>query len=89
LSSGWSGRRNFRITGRLKEILCRSGEKISPRGVDEILMDQPAVAQIAFFGVPQHKLGEAVADDVDSREGQGATTGRSGRLRNRDWAEAS
>ena len=34
------------ITGRLKEIINRGGEKVSPREVDEILMDHPAVAQV-------------------------------------------
>ena len=34
----------IRITGRLKEIINRGGEKISPREVDEVLMDHPAVA---------------------------------------------
>ena len=33
------------LTGRLKEIINRGGEKISPREVDEVLMDHPAVAQ--------------------------------------------
>jgi acyl-CoA synthetase (AMP-forming)/AMP-acid ligase II len=39
------------ITGRLKEIINRGGEKISPREVDEILMDHPAVAQVVCFGI--------------------------------------
>ena len=46
------------ITGRLKEIINRGGEKISPREVDEILMDHPAVAQVVCFGMPHPKLGE-------------------------------
>ena len=49
------------ITGRLKEIINRGGEKISPREVDEILMDHPAVAQVVAFGMPHPKLGEEVA----------------------------
>jgi oxalate---CoA ligase len=61
------------ITGRLKEIINRGGEKISPREVDEILMDHPAVAQVVCFGMPHAKLGEEVAAVVVLREGQGAT----------------
>lgn len=61
------------ITGRLKEIINRGGEKISPREVDEILMDHPAVAQVVCFGMPHAKLGEAVAAVVVLREGQAAT----------------
>lgn len=61
------------ITGRLKEIINRGGEKISPREVDEILMDHPAVAQVVCFGMPHAKLGEEVAACVVLREGAQAT----------------
>lgn len=60
------------ITGRLKEIINRGGEKISPREVDEVLMDHPAVAQVVTFAMPHPKLGEEVAAAVVLREG--ATT---------------
>lgn len=49
------------ITGRLKELINRGGEKIAPREVDEVLMDHPAVAQAVTFAVPHDKLGEEVA----------------------------
>ena len=61
------------ITGRLKEIINRGGEKISPREVDEILMDHPAVAQVVCFGMPHPKLGEEVAACVVLREGETVT----------------
>ncbi len=61
------------LTGRLKEIINRGGEKISPREVDEILMDHPAVGQVVCFGMPHAKLGEEVAAAVVLREGQVAT----------------
>jgi acyl-CoA synthetase (AMP-forming)/AMP-acid ligase II len=61
------------LTGRLKEIINRGGEKISPREVDEILMDHPAVAQVVCFGMPHPKLGEEVAAVVVLREGAEAT----------------
>ena len=61
------------ITGRLKEIINRGGEKVSPREVDEILMDHAAVAQVVCFGMPHAKLGEEVAACVVLREGQAAT----------------
>ena len=60
------------ITGRLKEIINRGGEKISPREVDEVLMDHPAVAQVVTFAFPHDKLGEEVAAAVVLREGQSA-----------------
>jgi acyl-CoA synthetase (AMP-forming)/AMP-acid ligase II len=58
------------ITGRLKEIINRGGEKISPREVDEVLMDHPAVAQVVTFACPHEKLGEDVAAAVVLREGE-------------------
>ncbi len=61
------------ITGRLKEIINRGGEKVSPREVDEILMDHAAVAQVVCFGMPHPKLGEEVAAVVVLREGAAAT----------------
>ena len=61
------------ITGRLKEIIMRGGEKISPREVDEILMDHPAVLQVVTFGIPHDKLGEEVGAVVVLREGIAAT----------------
>jgi acyl-CoA synthetase (AMP-forming)/AMP-acid ligase II len=61
------------ITGRLKEIINRGGEKISPREVDEVLMDHEAVAQVVTFAMPHPKLGEEVAAAVVLREGTSAT----------------
>lgn len=60
----------LRITGRLKEIINRGGEKVSPLEVDEVLMDHPAVQQVVTFAVPHDKLGEEVAAAVVLREGQ-------------------
>ena len=57
------------ITGRLKEIINRGGEKISPREVDEVLMDHPAVQQCVTFAMPHAKLGEDVAAAIVLREG--------------------
>ncbi|UTP38623.1 acyl--CoA ligase [Phenylobacterium sp. LH3H17] len=49
------------LTGRLKEIINRGGEKISPREVDEALLDHPAVAEALTFALPHDLLGETVA----------------------------
>ena len=58
------------LTGRLKEIINRGGEKIAPREVDDVIMDHPAVAQVVTFGMPHEKLGEDVAAAVVLKEGQ-------------------
>ncbi len=57
------------IEGRIKEIINRGGEKISPREVDEVLLDHPSVAQAVTFAVPHDKLGEEVAAAVVLSEG--------------------
>jgi acyl-CoA synthetase (AMP-forming)/AMP-acid ligase II len=61
------------ITGRLKELINRGGEKISPREVDDLLMTHPAVAQAVTFALPHDKLGEEVAAAIVLREGRNAT----------------
>ncbi len=60
------------ITGRLKEIINRGGEKISPREVDEALLQHPAVGQAVTFAMPHERLGEEVAAAVVLRDGSGA-----------------
>ncbi len=61
------------ITGRLKEMINRGGEKISPREVDEILLDHPAVAQVVTFAVPHETLGEEVAAAIVLCDGGAAS----------------
>ncbi len=61
------------LTGRLKEIINRGGEKVSPLEVDSVLMDHPAIAQVVTFALPHPKLGEEVAAAVVLREGAEAT----------------
>ncbi len=63
----------LRITGRLKEIINRGGEKISPREIDEAILDHPAVRQVVAFAVPHPKLGEDIAAAAVLREGMEAT----------------
>ncbi len=61
------------LTGRLKEIINRGGEKVSPLEVDVVLLDHPAIAQVCTFGVPHDKLGEEVGAVVVPRPGHAVT----------------
>ena len=61
------------ITGRLKEIINRGGEKVSPREIDEIMLDHVSVAQVIVFGAPHKRLGEEVAAMVVLHEGHECT----------------
>jgi acyl-CoA synthetase (AMP-forming)/AMP-acid ligase II/acetyltransferase-like isoleucine patch superfamily enzyme len=61
------------ITGRIKEIINRGGEKIAPKEVDEILIQHPAVAQAIAFAMPHPTLGEDVAAAVVLNNNASAT----------------
>lgn len=63
----------LKITGRLKEIINRGGEKVAPMEVDEVLMEHEAVHQAVTFAMPHDKLGEEVAAAVVFREGKSTT----------------
>ena len=49
------------LTGRLKEMINRGGEKIAPREIDEVLLGHPSVAEAVAFGTPHPMWGEEVA----------------------------
>jgi acyl-CoA synthetase (AMP-forming)/AMP-acid ligase II len=57
----------LRITGRIKELINRGGEKISPMEVDAVLLGHPAVAEAASFGVPDPIYGEEIQAAVVPR----------------------
>jgi acyl-CoA synthetase (AMP-forming)/AMP-acid ligase II len=59
----------LQLTGRLKELINRGGEKVSPLEVDGVLSAHAAVAQALTFAIPHSKLGEEVGAAVVLREG--------------------
>jgi len=61
------------LTGRMKELVNRGGEKIAPQEVEAVLLRHPAVTDAAAFAVPHAELGEDLAAAVVIREGAGAT----------------
>jgi amino acid adenylation domain-containing protein len=61
------------ITGRLKELINRSGTKVAPQEVDDVFMEHPAVAQAVTFAVPHVRWGEDVATAVVLRQNASAT----------------
>lgn len=62
------------IVDRLKEIIIRGGENISCIEVEAAIYHHPAVAEAAVYGVPDERLGEAVAASIVFRDGASATT---------------
>ena len=63
------------LTGRLKEIINRGGEKVSPREVDDALLEHPAVGQAVAFALAHPTLGEDVAAAVVLKPGVAAEAG--------------
>jgi len=61
------------LVARIKELINRGGEKISPREIDEVLLAHPAVAEAVCFGVPHGTWGEEVEAAVVLREGANAS----------------
>jgi acyl-CoA synthetase (AMP-forming)/AMP-acid ligase II/thioesterase domain-containing protein len=61
------------LTGRLKELINRGGEKISPREIDEVMLSHPAVKQALSFAVPYAQLGEEVAVAIELHAGASAS----------------
>lgn len=61
------------LRGRLKEIINRGGEKISPLEIDNVLLLHPAVAEAVCFGFPDPRLGEEVGAAVVLRAHCAAT----------------
>lgn len=61
---------NLRITGRIKDIIIRGGENISPAQVEEILCQHPLISDAAVIGMPDQELGERVCAYIKPVEGK-------------------
>ena len=60
----------LKISGRLKEIINKGGEKISPLEVDNVLMDHPFIDQAVCFGYDDKMLGENIASAIIIKSGE-------------------
>ena len=60
----------LKISGRLKEIINKGGEKISPLEVDNVLMDHPFIDQAVCFGYDDKLLGENIASAIIIKSGE-------------------
>src|SRR5262249_8324135 len=56
------------IKGRIKEVINRGGEKISPAEIDEVLMRHPSIAQAICFSIPDWNLGEEIVAAIVLRD---------------------
>jgi len=60
---------NYRITGRIKDMIIRGGENIYPREIEEYLYKLPGVKDVQVAGIPSPKYGEAVGAFIILQEG--------------------
>lgn len=63
----------FRITGRIKDMVCRGGENIYPREIEEFLYTHPAVQDVAVVGIPDPKYIEELAAWIRLKPGASAS----------------
>lgn len=63
----------YRITGRIKDMICRGGENIYPREIEEFLYTHTAVEDVAVVGVPDPKYVEEIAAWIKLKEGESTT----------------
>ena len=64
---------NFRITGRIKDMIIRGGENVYPREIEEFLYQMPKVKDVQVVGVPSPKYGEQVGAFIILHENQTLT----------------
>jgi fatty-acyl-CoA synthase len=57
------------ITGRVKDMVCRGGENVYPKEVEDYLFTHPDIAQAQVFGIPDKKYGEIVCAWIVANEG--------------------
>ncbi|WP_329144945.1 AMP-binding protein [Streptomyces sp. NBC_01456] len=57
-----------RIVGRIKDMIIRGGENVSPREIEEFLHSHPKIADVQVVGVPDEKYGEEIAACVILRD---------------------
>ncbi len=64
---------NFRITGRLKDMIIRGGENIYPKEIEDFIYTHPAVKDVQVIGVPDEKYGEEIMACVVLKDGEKMT----------------
>ena len=64
---------NFRITGRLKDMIIRGGENIYPKEIEEFIYTHPKVKDVQVIGVPDEQYGEEIMACIVLKEGETMT----------------
>ena len=64
---------NFKITGRIKDMIIRGGENIYPKEIEDFIYTHPKVSDVQVIGVPDEQYGEEIMACVILREGETLT----------------
>ena len=64
---------NYRITGRLKDMIIRGGENIYPKEIEEFIYTHPKVSDVQVIGVPDKAMGEEIMACIILKEGEQMT----------------
>jgi len=64
---------NYRITGRLKDMIIRGGENIYPKEIEEFIYTPPKVSDVQVIGVPDKAMGEEIMACIILKEGETMT----------------
>ena len=64
---------NYRITGRLKDMIIRGGENIYPKEIEEFIYTHPKVSDVQVIGVPDEQYGEEIMACIILKEGEAMT----------------
>lgn len=64
---------NYKITGRLKDMIIRGGENIYPREIEEFLFTSPKVKDVQVIGVPDERYGEEIMASIILKDGETMT----------------
>jgi len=60
---------NFRVTGRLKDMIIRGGENVYPKEIEDFLYQMPQIRDVQVAGVPSEKYGEEVGAFIILKDG--------------------
>ena len=64
---------NYRITGRLKDMIIRGGENIYPKEIEEFIYTCPKVSDVQVIGVPDEQYGEEIMACIILKKGEEMT----------------
>ena len=64
---------NFKITGRIKDMIIRGGENIYPKEIEDFLYSHPKIKDVQVIGVPDEQLGEEIMACIILKDGETMT----------------